>query len=175
VRRDGAACGEASLARHDVSAISAGGGCPSPTRAATRVDTDHYFKLWDDARRRLAEELATRCDWRSSPAASSPRPARCWPRCRRQDMGANHFVLCDAGFNDMVRPAMYGGHHAISLIARADAPGAARRDPAWSPARCANRATCSRRTPAGWCKLALPSAEVGDLLVFHDAGPTAPR
>ena len=28
-----------------------------------------------------------------------------------------HFVLCDAGFNDLVRPAMYGGHHAISVIA----------------------------------------------------------
>jgi diaminopimelate decarboxylase len=33
-------------------------------------------------------------------------------------MGTNHFVLVDAGFNDLVRPAMYGAEHRISLMPR---------------------------------------------------------
>lgn len=29
-------------------------------------------------------------------------------------MGSRHFVLVDAGFNDLMRPAMYGSYHHIS-------------------------------------------------------------
>ena len=31
-------------------------------------------------------------------------------------MGSRHFVLVDAGFNDLMRPAMYGSYHHISLL-----------------------------------------------------------
>ena len=33
-----------------------------------------------------------------------------------KDVGANHFALVDAGFNDLMRLAMYGAHHAITAI-----------------------------------------------------------
>lgn len=33
-----------------------------------------------------------------------------------KDMGSRHFVLVDAGFNDLMRPAMYGSYHHISLL-----------------------------------------------------------
>lgn len=32
-------------------------------------------------------------------------------------MGSRHFVLVDAGFNDLMRPAMYGSYHHISATA----------------------------------------------------------
>ncbi len=32
-------------------------------------------------------------------------------------MGSRHFVLVDAGFNDLMRPAMYGSYHHISALA----------------------------------------------------------
>ncbi len=33
-------------------------------------------------------------------------------------MGSRHFVLLvDAGFNDLMRPAMYGSYHRISALA----------------------------------------------------------
>lgn len=31
-----------------------------------------------------------------------------------KQMGSRHFVLVDAGFNDLMRPAMYGSYHHIS-------------------------------------------------------------
>jgi predicted nucleic acid-binding protein len=31
-------------------------------------------------------------------------------------MGANHFVLVDAGFGDLMRPSMYGSHHGMSVL-----------------------------------------------------------
>ena len=33
-------------------------------------------------------------------------------------MGQNHFTLVDAGFNDLVRPSMYGAYHELSLLSR---------------------------------------------------------
>lgn len=34
-----------------------------------------------------------------------------------KQMGSRHFVLVDAGFNDLMRPAMYGSYHHISALA----------------------------------------------------------
>lgn len=34
-----------------------------------------------------------------------------------KQMGSRHFVLVDAGFNDLMRPAMYGSYHRISALA----------------------------------------------------------
>jgi diaminopimelate decarboxylase len=86
-------------------------------------------------------------------------------------MGGNHFVLCDAGFNDMVRPAMYGGHHAISLVARAEAAGRdAPRPCVVAGPLCESGDVFTQNADGVVQARALPPAEVGDLLVFHDAG-----
>lgn len=34
-----------------------------------------------------------------------------------KEMGSRHFVLIDAGFNDLMRPSMYGSYHHISALA----------------------------------------------------------
>jgi diaminopimelate decarboxylase len=34
-----------------------------------------------------------------------------------KEMGSRHFVLIDAGFNDLMRPAMYGSYHHITALA----------------------------------------------------------
>ncbi len=33
-----------------------------------------------------------------------------------KQMGDNHFTLVDAGFNDLMRPALYGSYHHISVL-----------------------------------------------------------
>lgn len=32
-----------------------------------------------------------------------------------KQMGERHYILVDAGFNDLMRPAMYGAYHRMSL------------------------------------------------------------
>ncbi|MET0383364.1 MAG: diaminopimelate decarboxylase, partial [Burkholderiaceae bacterium] len=115
---------QAAALGHDVKAISAGGGLSIPYRSdEAPVDTAHYFSLWDAARRRLVDELRHPVHLEIEPgrflvAESGVLLAEVGAV---KDMGGNHFVLCDAGFNDLVRPAMYGGHHAISVLPRAGA------------------------------------------------------
>ena len=54
-----------------------------------------------------------------------------------KQMGSRHFVLVDAGFNDLMRPAMYGSYHHISALA---ADGRSLEHAASSPDRYVNRA-----------------------------------
>ena len=165
---------------HDVTAISAGGGLSIPYRVGDpTVDTAHYFSLWDEARQRLVAELGHPVRLEIEPgrflvAESGVLLAQV---LSVKDMGANHFVLCDAGFNDLVRPAMYGGHHAISVLARAGVE--ARRDPGIADkARptvvagplCESGDVFTQDSGGVVEPRALAPAEVGDLLVFHDTG-----
>jgi hypothetical protein len=83
-------------------------------------------------------------------------------------MGSRHFVLIDAGFNDLMRPAMYGSYHHISALA-GDGRSLehTRNGKPWWPGRCANLATClpSRRAEMWkpvcclrWCRVIIWSA-----------------
>ena len=165
---------------HEVSAISAGGGLSIPYRAGEpRVDTAHYFSLWDAARRRLAEELGHPVRLEIEPGRFLVAEAGALLAEVRavKDMGANHFVLCDAGFNDLVRPAMYGGHHAISVVARANAGVRAElhiatqeRPTVVAGPLCESGDVFTQDAGGVVEPRALAPAEAGDLLVFHDAG-----
>ena len=165
---------------HDVTAISAGGGLSIPYRAGeASVDTAHYFSLWDAARRRLAAQLGHAVHLEIEPGRFLVAEAGALLAEVRavKQMGSNHFVLCDAGFNDLVRPAMYGGHHAISVIVRANADVrselglAATRVPTVVAGPLCESGDVFTQDAGGVVETRdLAPAETGDLLVFHDAG-----
>ena len=165
---------------HDVTAISAGGGLSIPYRAGDPVvDTAHYFSLWDAARRRLAAELGHPVGLEIEPGRFLVAEAGALVAEVRavKDMGANHFVLCDAGFNELVRPAMYGGFHAISVLPRANAQVRAelglqseRRPTVVAGPLCESGDVFTQDAGGVVEPRELAPAEVGDLLVFHDTG-----
>ncbi len=161
---------------HDIEAISAGGGLSIPYREGEpRIDTAHYFSLWDAARKKIELHL-------KHPVKLEIEPGRylvaesgvllCEVRAVK-DMGANHFALVDAGFNELVRPAMYGGYHAISMIAGAGNPPLQAR--ALTPTvvagpLCESGDVFTQDQGGVVTRRALSAPEVGDLLVFHDTG-----
>jgi len=86
-------------------------------------------------------------------------------------------VLCDAGFNDLVRPAMYGGHHAISVIPQANADvradlglDATRLPTVVAGPLCESGDVFTRDDRELLNPRVLPRPHVGDLLVLHDTG-----
>ena len=98
--------------------ISAGGGLPVPYKAGDpTMDPDAYFGLWDATRRRLEEAFG-------HPVRLEIEPGRylvadsgflvAEVRATKR-VGANRFCLLDAGFNNLVRPAMYGAWHPMGL------------------------------------------------------------
>lgn len=104
----------------DLEAISAGGGLSIPYREGEEaIDTDHYFGLWNAAREQIAKHLGHPVKLELEPGRFLVAESGVLVAQVRsvKEMGSRHFVLIDAGFNDLMRPAMYGSYHHISALA----------------------------------------------------------
>jgi len=169
---------QVSAAGRDLRAVSAGGGLPIPYRPGeTGVSIDRYFELWDAARRAIEGRLGHRVQLEVEPGRYLVAQAGVLLAEVRavKQMGGNHFTLVDAGFNDLVRPAMYGAYHEISLLRRDAARAAAAADERPRPTvvagpLCESGDVFTQGGSGDVEARPLPPAEVGDYLVFHDAG-----
>jgi len=160
---------------HDIEAISAGGGLSIPYRdGEPRIDPDHYFGLWDASRREIEAHLGHPVRLEIEPGRFLvAESAVLLSEVRAvKDNGANHFVLVDAGFNDLMRPSMYGSYHRISVLQQ---PGAARDRVTLRPTvvagpLCESGDVFTQLEGGVVESREIPEARVGDYLVFHDAG-----
>jgi diaminopimelate decarboxylase len=162
------------LLGRDVRAISAGGGLSVPYGPGEpEIDTERYFRLWDAARRELAAELGHDVRLEIEPGrylVASAGVLAAEVRAQKH-VGHNWFVLGDAGFNDLMRPAMYGSSHRVSVL---DADGARRvdgvRDTVLAGPLCESGDVFTQGEGGEVTPVPLPRTEIGDLLVFHDTG-----
>ena len=88
---------------------------------------------------------------------------------RSNEKGPGHqFIMVDAGFNDLVRPAMYGSYHHISIV------GAGENRPpepfVVAGPLCESGDVFTRDDQELLQPRDLPRPEPGDLVVLHDAG-----
>lgn len=90
-------------------------------------------------------------------------------------MGSRHFVLVDAGFNDLMRPAMYGSYHHISATA-ADGRSlehAPTVETVVAGPLCESGDVFTQQEGGNVETRALPEVKAGDYLVLHDTGHMA--
>ena len=156
----------------DLQAISAGGGLSIPYQEGEpQLDTAHYFNLWDAARRRMADHLGHPVHLELEPGRYLVAEAGVLLTEVRatKPVGANRFTLVDAGFSDLMRPAMYGAYHGMSLIPADDAQRATVETVVAGPL-CESGDVFTQAEGGVVLTRALPQARVGDLLVLHDAG-----
>ncbi|MDC7690343.1 diaminopimelate decarboxylase [Vogesella indigofera] len=157
---------------HDLHAISAGGGLSIPYRDGdASIDTAHYFTLWDQARQDAAAVIG-------HPLALEIEPGRylvaesgnLLAEVRAaKDAGSNHFVLVDAGFNELMRPSMYGSYHHITVVPQ-DGVQKPEKDTVVGGPLCESGDVFTQGDGGVVLPRRLPAANVGDLLVFHDTG-----
>lgn len=159
---------------HDVRAISAGGGLSVPyAPGQPAVDTDRYFRIWDSARQELVSELGHPVRLEIEPGrflvASSG--ALVTEVRAQKPMGSNNFVLVDAGFNDLMRPAMYGSAHRMSVLSPSGSPRADNGvDTVLAGPLCESGDVFTQDAHGEVHPVPLPRTEIGDLVVFHDTG-----
>ena len=158
----------------DLVAISAGGGLSIPYQAGEPViDTAHYFALWDAARKQVADLLG-------HPVVLELEPGRylvaesgvLLSEVRAtKHQGNARFVMVDAGFSDLMRPAMYGSHHGMEFI---HADGTAVQGDvqpiAVAGPLCESGDVFTQGEGGVVLDRHLPAPRVGDLLVVHDTG-----
>lgn len=158
----------------DLHAISAGGGLSVPYQAGEpAIDTAHYFSLWDAARHAVEQLLG-------HPVKLEIEPGRYLMaesgvlvtevRATKQQ-GANHFVMVDAGFSDLARPALYGAYHGMELIhSDGTAVNSLQIDTVVAGPLCESGDVFTQGDGGVVLHRSLPQAQVGDLLVLHDTG-----
>lgn len=159
----------------DISAISAGGGLSVPYRETDpTVNCAHYFALWDEARKRVERHLGHPVRLEIEPGRFLIAKAGVLVAEVRavKRMGPHLFVLTNAGFNDLMRPAMYGGYHHISLLSR---DGSSVEDRPIAPCiiagpLCESGDVFTHDLNGQVAPRELQVPQVGDFLVFHDAG-----
>ena len=155
-----------------VTAISAGGGLPTPYRDEdAAIDLAAYFALWDAARKRLERRLDHAVRLEIEPGrylvAESGYLVAEIRAVKRQ--GPNTFYLLDAGFNNLARPILYGAYHPMSIV-----PGDARprpeREVIVGGPLCESGDIFTQEEGGYVATRRLPEAGVGDLLVIECAG-----
>ncbi|QCT18235.1 diaminopimelate decarboxylase [Jejubacter calystegiae] len=159
----------------DLEAISAGGGLSIPYRdGEASVDTGHYYGLWSAARERIAERLGHPVTLEIEPGRFLVAEAGVLMTQVRsvKQMGSRHFVLVDAGFNDLMRPAMYGSYHDISALAAdgRDLSAAPAQETVVAGPLCESGDVFTQLEGGMVETRLLPSVAPGDWLVIHDTG-----
>ena len=159
----------------DVQAISAGGGLSIPyTPGGDRIDTAHYFSLWDAARQAVAQHLGHDVHLEIEPGRFLVAESGVLLSQVRasKHQGSQHFVLVDAGFGDLMRPAMYGAHHEMTVLpASGELPADAPTFPSVvAGPLCESGDVFTQGEGGVVLTRELPPANINDLLVIHDTG-----
>jgi diaminopimelate decarboxylase len=161
----------------DVEAVNLGGGIPHPYRpGAARYDLGGFRALLVEAAARLASAARRPIRVEIEPGRY-PVAAAGLLVCRVKDIKQTEtnakgpgqkFIMVDGGFNDLVRPAMYGSYHHISIVG----VGAGRPEEPFVVAGplCESGDVFTRDEHELLDPRPLPRPEIGDLLVLHDAG-----
>ncbi|HDS1758845.1 diaminopimelate decarboxylase [Pseudomonas sp. M5] len=158
----------------DIEAISAGGGLPVVYRESDReIDLGQYFAIWDQARKRIEAHLRHPVSLELEPGRLLVAEAGCLITQVRasKDVGRNHFVLVNAGFNDLLRPAMYGAYHQATVIPQdAHTPPRQPRPTVVAGALCEAGDVFTQSADGQLEQRLLLPVEVDDLIVFHACG-----
>lgn len=158
---------------HDLQAISAGGGLSIPYREGdATIDTDHYFGLWDTARKQAEVIIGHKLALELEPGRFLVAESGVLLGTVRatKNAGNNHFTLVDTGFNELMRPSMYGSYHGMHIQRRGAGVLPPVRDSVVAGPLCESGDVFTQGDGGVVLPRTLGDAQVGDLLVIHDTG-----
>jgi len=160
-----------------VQAVNFGGGIPHPYRpGAPSADLEGFGHLLQEAQARFSQQTSRAIRVEIEPGRYFVAPAAAVitrvtdvKRTQSNTKGPGHtFVMVDAGFCDLIRPAMYGSFHQISVW---NAPSNAAVEPTVIAGPLCESGDVFTRDEAELVQpRPLPAVQIGDLLLIHDAG-----
>nr|WP_223524405.1 diaminopimelate decarboxylase [Pseudomonas sp. A-B-26] len=158
---------------HDIEAFSIGGGLSTPYREGDEpVDIQRYSNAWRQARKDIEAFLGHPVRMEIEPGRFLVAESGCLVTEVRavKKVGSRHFILVNAGFNDLMRPALYGAYHHMTLL---DAEGTPIHRPEHDyvvGGPLCESGDIFTQDEHGVTPRLLREAQVGDLLIMHDTG-----
>jgi diaminopimelate decarboxylase len=160
-----------------VQAVNLGGGLPYAYRPeAPDMDLALYGHLLREAQERFSAQAGRPMRVEIEPGRYFVAPAACIvtrvtdvKRTGTNARGPGQtFVMVDAGFCDLVRPAMYGAFHQLSVWQ--PTPGTAPEPMVIAGPLCESGDVFTRDSAEALQPRVLPLVQTGDLVLIHDAG-----
>ncbi|QCI19454.1 diaminopimelate decarboxylase [Buchnera aphidicola] len=160
---------------YDISSISAGGGIPISYKLnQSCINIDEYFTVWNTVQKKLTKFFNHPITLEIEPgrflvAESCILVAKVNAVKRIKDV---YFVITDAGFNDLVRPVMYGSYHHISVISNSCKliNKKLKRKTVIAGPICESGDIFTQSNDGEVKPRLLPLIEIGDIIIFHDTG-----
>ena len=161
----------------DAETVNLGGGIPHPYRPQeTAYDLASYRPIWDEAVARLAKRAGRSVRVEVEPgrylvagAGVLVTRVKDVKETRTNEKGRGHtFVMVDAGFCDLLRPALYGSYHEIQVVGAGT--GRSSVDCVVAGPLCESGDVFTRSETELLDPRMLPRPEPGDLLAVQDAG-----
>lgn len=161
-------------ANRPLAAISAGGGLSVPYRPGEpEIDIAEYYAAWNKTRLEAEQITGSRIRLELEPGRYLVGNAGLLVAEVRavKKVAGNHFVILDAGFNELVRPIMYGSHHEICFVTRAGTPVAGPIHPVAVAGPLCEAGDVFTQHDGGFVEFRdLPLPETGDIAILCDAG-----
>lgn len=161
----------------DLEAVNLGGGIPYPYQSATEeVDLQQFGNILSQAQTEFSHQSGRDIRVEIEPGRYVVAPAGLLitrvmdiKRTADNDKGRGHvFVMLDAGFCDLVRPAMYGAYHHMSVWQAASSED--EESVVVAGPLCESGDVFTRDSEEFLRPRPLPRVQIGDLVVIHDAG-----
>jgi len=161
----------------DIRAVSGGGGLPIPYRSDDeRIQIGQLYAIWHTAREQIQDLLGHAVQLEIEPGrylvgesgvlVAEVRAVKRTP--------AGRFVLIDAGFDNLVRPAMYGSWHEVTVLHADGTLTEGATEPTVLAGPLCESGDVFTQTEGGIVTpRELRACAVGDLVVLHDAGAYA--
>jgi diaminopimelate decarboxylase len=155
-------------------AISAGGGLSAPYRPGEpEIDVAEYHAAWNAARIEAERITGGKISLELEPGRYLVANAGLLVAEVRavKTVADKHFVLVDAGFNDLARPMIYGAYHEIGFVTPAGAHVGGPVSPIAVAGPLCEAGDVFTQADGGFIEFRdLPLPEVGDLAIVRDAG-----
>ena len=161
----------------DVEAVDFGGGIPHPYRpGAPHFDAAECGQVL----RKASVELSSRAGrpirveiepgrYFIAGAAAVVARVRGFSETRTNEKGPGHsYLMVDAGFCDLIRPAMYGSYHRIEVLGKSG--GGSLKPQVVAGPLCESGDVFTRDAGELLDPRPLPDCEIGDLVLIRDAG-----
>jgi len=154
--------------------ISAGGGIPVPYRSEEpRIDLVRLTNTWRETKAAIERDLGRSITLEVEPGRYLVAEAGALLAEVRgtKRSGSYDYVFVDAGFHNLVRPAMYGAWHEISVVGR---PAGAPTSPkVLAGPLCESADVFTQDRHGNLDPRPLPDVAEGDIVCIHDAGAYA--
>ncbi|AZP36275.1 Diaminopimelate decarboxylase [Candidatus Annandia adelgestsuga] len=159
-----------------IKSISAGGGLSIPYKKKDRIiNIKNYFNLWNNIRNKISNYLGKKITLEIEPGRFlTAESGILVTQVKSVKFIKNkYFVLIDAGFNDLLRPVMYGSYHKISVIKKKISyiNKSTFRVPTIVGGPLCESGDIFTQNSNGKIKIRfLPKVSPGDYLIFHNTG-----